>query len=346
MHVKSSFLRARQAAQQPTKWTSDHVGTGGKSSMGVLLDWLVAPGHYERWRSCTRAGESLRALAEEIVQRLHAEGLVHRTASQVQAKMAELEHSYREAAERLASTKRELRSAKGKPAERNLRRVLERHCRYFALLQPIMKSMDKVEESPPSKRPRLTTKRKAVPQVVRQPATAPAPAPAPAPARTPSPPPAKFRTPSPSPPKRSKYQLRDRRGMEQVNDDGWNFDTESVSGRNPMTPPTTRPVRKSKSRAMEFISGMQFEEEEEEQGHGRRRQERRNLPSEPVKKRPMLRSIDEIDLEKARVELTLRRLELQMARDNALVTRAKARAQLLDQGVSRREVDRLMPLDI
>lgn len=94
---------------------------------------------------------------------------------------------------------------------------------------------------------------------------------------------------------------------------------------------------------MQSISVMQLEEEEEERGHVRRR---RDIPSDPVKKRPALRSIDEIDLEKARVELTLRQLELQMARDRALVARAKARAQLLDQGVSRREVDRLMPLGI
>ncbi|POM61963.1 hypothetical protein PHPALM_28942, partial [Phytophthora palmivora] len=344
MHVKPGFLRARQAAQQ-TKWTSDHVGNGGKSSMGVLLDWLVAQGNYDRWQSCTRSGESPRPLADEIVQWLHAEGLVHRTASQVQAKVAELEQSYHEAAERLASTKRELQAAQGTPAERNLRRVLERHCRYFALLQPIMKSMDKVEESHPKKRPRLTTKRKAVPLVVQQSASTPPPAQAatplpvraasPAPARAANSLPTRFRSPPPSPPKKFRYQLRERRDMESMAEDlGWDFDGESVGGRGPMTPPTpppTKPVRKSKSRAMESISVMQFEDEDEERRHGRRRQERRNIPPEPVKKRPALRSIDEIDLEKARVELTLRHLELQMARDKALVSRAKARAQLLEQ---------------
>lgn len=139
--------------------------------------------------------------------------------------------------------------------------------------------------------------------------------------------------------------------MEPMSEDMvWDFDNESVGGvrspPTPPTPPTMRPVRKSKSRAMESISVMQLGEGEEGRGHVRRRQERRDFPPELVKKRPMLRSIDEIDLEKARVELTLRQLELQMARDQALVTRAKARAQLLEQGVSRREVDRLMPLDI
>ncbi|KAG7384241.1 hypothetical protein PHYPSEUDO_002844 [Phytophthora pseudosyringae] len=354
MHVKPSFFRARQASQQQqqTKWTSDHVGPGGKSSMGVLLDWLAAPGNYERWRRCTSAKESHRPLADEIVQRQHAEGLVHRTPSQVQVKMTELEHSYHEAAERLASTKRELQAAEGTPAERNLRRVLERYCRYFALLQPVMKDLDKVADSPPKKRPRLTTKRKTVtPPVVRRPVAA-ASVP-PARARAASPQPARFRSPSPSPARKSyRYPLRERRGVEAMSESiVWDFGNESVgdvrSPATPPTPPTTRPVRMSKRRAMKSISVMQLEEEETTRGQERRLQsERRNTPPEPVKKRAMLRSIDEIDLEKARVELTLRQLELQMARDKALVTRAKARVQLLEQGVLRREVDRLMPLDV
>ncbi|GMF19159.1 unnamed protein product [Phytophthora fragariaefolia] len=267
-------------------------------------------------------------------------------ANQVQAKMAELELSYREAAERLASAKRELQAAQGAPAERNLRRVLERHCRYFALLQPIMKDVDSEEDSRPSKRPRLSTKRKPAKPV----AAARAPAPlAPAPARAASPSPARMRSRSPSPAKkRPRYQLRERRGLEPLAGDiGWDFDNESVGGMSgpftPPTPPTTRQMRKSKSMAIESISVMRLEEEKQERGHARRL---RDIHADHVKKRPALRSIDEIELEKARVELTLRQLELQMARDNALVTRAKARAQLLDQGVSRREVDRLMPLDI
>ncbi|ETP37952.1 hypothetical protein F442_14301 [Phytophthora nicotianae P10297] len=349
MHVKPSFFRARQASQQQTKWTSDHVDTGGKSSMGVLLDWLSAPGNYDRWRSCTRAKETHRPLADEIVQQLHAEGLVHRTASQVQAKMTELENSYREAAERLASTKRELQVAEGTPAERNLQRVLERHCRYFALLQPIMKGLDKVVESPPMKRPRLSTKRKTVSMpVVREPVAAPPPVAAPARATSPSP--ARFRTPSPSPSpakKSYRYSLRERRGVTETT--VWDFDNEAAGGvmspPTPPTPPATRPVRKSKSRAMESMSVM-LEEEQEAIGQTRSRPSERRIQPEPVKKRPMLRSIDEIDLEKARVELTLRQLELQMAHDKALVARVKARMQLLEQGVSRREVDRLMPLNI
>ncbi|KAI9995958.1 hypothetical protein PInf_013136 [Phytophthora infestans] len=344
MHVKPSFFRARQASQQQTKWTSDHVGTGGKSSMGVLLDWLGAPGNYDRWRSCTRAKESHRPLADEIVQQLHTEGLVHRTASQVQVKMTELENSYREAAERLAA-------AEGTPAERNLRRVLERHCRHFALLQPIMKDIDKVVDLPPKKRPRLSTKRKTVsiPLVPEPIAAAPAPPPVAAPARAASPSPARFQSPSPSPEKKKyRYSLRERRGMAETM--VWNFDNEAVGGAmsppTPPTPPATRPLRKSKSRAMESMSVM-LEEEEEAIGQARRRQnERRSMPPGPIKKRPLLRSIDEIELEKARVELTLRQLELQMARDKALVARVKARMQLLEQGVSRREVDRLMPLDM
>lgn len=99
---------------------------------------------------------------------------------------------------------------------------------------------------------------------------------------------------------------------------------------------------------MESISVMRLEEEEEEhQEHIRFRQIERRIPlPEPVKKRPVLQTIEEIDLEKARVELTLRQLEVQMAQDKALVARAKARAQMLEHGVSRQEVERLMPLNV
>ncbi|GMF21383.1 unnamed protein product [Phytophthora lilii] len=215
-----------------------------------------------------------------------------------------------------------------------------------------MQGTEKEVESPPKKRPKLSTKRKVAKVVERPVAAASAPPSIPALARAASPPPARLRSRSPSPVTRGyQDQLRARRGMEPMSEDlVWDFDDESVGGvrapPTPPTPPTTRPVRKSKNRAMESISVMQLEEEEGEYGHVGRRYERRDEPSERLKKRPVLRSIDEIDLEKARVELTLRQLELQMARDKALVTRAKARAQLLEQGVPRREVDRLMPLDI
>jgi hypothetical protein len=334
MHVKPSFFRARQAAQ--SKWASDHTCPQGKSSMGVLLDWLAAPGNYDRWRSRSKSDMSLGPLAEEIAQLLHAQGLRHRTASDVQAKVAELEHSYQEASERLASTKRELAAAQGTPAERNLHHILERHCRYFALLQPIMQSVEHEVDIQPKKRPKLSTKRRTT-KVVAQPVAVASP-----PARAASPPPARLRPRSPSPvKKRSHHGLRERRGI--ATDLVWDFDSESAE---PSTPPTARPVRKSKSRAMESISVMQLQQEEEERGRVRCRLGRRDFPPGPVKKRPALSSIDEIDLEKARVELTLRQLELQMARDKALVTRARARSQLLEQGVSRREVDRLMPLDV
>ncbi|RLN52789.1 hypothetical protein BBJ29_000745 [Phytophthora kernoviae] len=263
MHVKPSFFRSRQAPKKVpvTSWTTDHVETSGKSSLGVLLDWLAAPNNYTRWRSSNRSSESRRIVADEIVQLLHSAGLVHRTATQVVAKVTELERSYREAAERLASTKRELEEAQGTPAERNLHRVLERHCRYFALLQPIMK--DKAVGPQPKKRPLLSTKRKAM--------------------------------------------------------------------------RVQQPPRKTKTRVMESISVMQLEEEQEDRRIGAVRD---------LVQPAALRSIQEIDLEKARVELTLRQLEVQMARDKALVMRTKARSELLEQGVSRGEVDRLMPLDV
>ncbi|KAG7399880.1 hypothetical protein PHYBOEH_007741 [Phytophthora boehmeriae] len=363
MHVKPSFFRSRQAPKKVSvaSWTSDHVEQSGKSSLGVLLDWMATPSNYTRWRSSGRSVESRRIVADEIVQLLHSAGLVHRTAAQVVAKVAELERSYQEAAERLASTKRELEAAQGTPAERNLHRVLERHCRYFALLQPIMK--DTTVDPQPKKRPLLSTKRKS--NRVQQPPVAPVtvaalPPPAPVrasarlntPSRSPSPvrPKSRYqlreRPRSPSPPAKT-YQLRERRVVEPISDDiSWDFAGGSpASIKSPPTPPTpltpptvtARRQRKTKTRVMESISVMQLEEEHEEHRIGAVRDLVR--PS-------ALRSVQEIDLEKARVELTLRQLEVQIARDKALVMRAKARSELLEQGVSRDEVDRLMPLDV
>ncbi|KAF1774220.1 hypothetical protein GQ600_727 [Phytophthora cactorum] len=119
MHVKPSFFRARQASQQQTKWTSDHVDSGGKSSMGVLLDWLAAPGNYDRWRSCTRTKESLRPLAARSCRSCTLRAWY----TALLTKMTELENSYREAAERLASTNAICRRPKGHPRTQLAARV-------------------------------------------------------------------------------------------------------------------------------------------------------------------------------------------------------------------------------
>ncbi|RLN97664.1 hypothetical protein BBJ28_00011612 [Nothophytophthora sp. Chile5] len=318
MHVKPSFFRARQAPPKPEQlasWTSDHADPSGKSSMGVLLDWLTTPGNYDRWRCCDQSGDSQHAIAEEIVDLLHAAGLVHRTIYQVCRKVSDLERSYREAAERLASTKRELKAAEGTPAEPNLHRVLERHCRFFALLQPIMKEKEVAPR--PKKRPRLTTRRK----VVRTEPAAAAPAPSPV---------------------TRKYRLRERPVVEEVPDQSWEFDEELAPPMKRLPTPVMRPTSatrtkgKGKRRTVESISVMQLEEEHEV----RRQEEARELPDPP------LRSIETIDLEKARMELALRRLEVQVARDKALVVRVKARTELVEQGVPRREIDRLLPLNM
>lgn len=332
MHVKPSFFRARRSSQPVgSSWTMDHAEPGGKSSMGVLLDWLAVPNNYSRWCSASKSNTSRSAVADEIVRLLHDAGLTDRTPAQVVIKIAELERAYREAAERLTSTKRELQAAQGTPAEQNLHRVLERHCRYFALLQPIMK--DKTMDSPsPKTRPRLTTKRKIVraqpPPVVTDAAPA--------------------RKLSPSPVRSSSYQLRERRVVGPITEEeeSWEFDDGSSfaikSPPSPPTPPTpptvtARRQRKTRTRVMESISVMQLEEEQEEQ---------RPDNGLGLARPAALRSMEDIDLEKARVELTLRQLEVQMARDKAIVMRAKARAELLEQGVSSREIDRLMPLGV
>ncbi|KAG6611289.1 uncharacterized protein IUM83_12668 [Phytophthora cinnamomi] len=78
-------------------WDSDGVGSG-KSSLRVVLDWLAAPGNYDKWSGSDRSnGNTKEALLKGVLLQLEAAGIKHRNGAGVRDKISNLEKQYREA---------------------------------------------------------------------------------------------------------------------------------------------------------------------------------------------------------------------------------------------------------
>ncbi|KAG1687990.1 hypothetical protein DVH05_004509 [Phytophthora capsici] len=89
------------ARRQRVLWDSDSATRDGKTSISILLEWLSAPGNYERWRggSKPQKGETREALTREAlcseiknVMRLH--GINHRENANIRTQISELERSF------------------------------------------------------------------------------------------------------------------------------------------------------------------------------------------------------------------------------------------------------------
>ncbi|KAG9403150.1 hypothetical protein AC1031_006700 [Aphanomyces cochlioides] len=96
-------------------WDSDAPSEGSMSSLDVLLEWLTEDNNYVRWRAGSQKKVSSGHVAhstgtrslplttskekvcQEIVQKLHAKGLHHRSSRGVRSKINDLERSYRAA---------------------------------------------------------------------------------------------------------------------------------------------------------------------------------------------------------------------------------------------------------
>lgn len=296
-------MGGRARAKEPRGWTTDHAHAGGKSSMGIVLDWLTTPGNYERWRA-TASNKS--ALSGEIVQIMHQAGIFHRKPTDVYKKIYDMEKSFHKAVDQLRSARQQLLRSKGSPADPNLHRALVQHSRYFVLLQPVMGEHATADKRP-KKRPLLTTRR--------------------------TPPPTPTR-PTESPKKKRKSTVARRK-----------------------TPPR---ACNSKQSVKDWQSGVPEQKYKPSPKKQRLQEEDVDEDSfsypwktEDAIKTQAMADEDfkaalsaEIEMEKAQLELAMRRLEVQAARDEALIARVKARDELLEHGVPLRDVERLLPLDM
>ncbi|KAG7399233.1 hypothetical protein PHYBOEH_009399 [Phytophthora boehmeriae] len=84
--------------RQRVLWDSDSATRGGKTSIGVLLDWLTAPGNYSRWRDGKQqSGESREMLCSEIKGNMHRHGIHHRENANIRTQISELERAFESA---------------------------------------------------------------------------------------------------------------------------------------------------------------------------------------------------------------------------------------------------------
>ncbi|KAI9488160.1 hypothetical protein BDB00DRAFT_792069 [Zychaea mexicana] len=84
-------------------WSKDNVTPNSKSSETILLEWLLEPGNYQRYRgtggntaknsktqgSKGNSKDTRKVILTEIVRELHSHGLTHRTAHHVSCKLNE-----------------------------------------------------------------------------------------------------------------------------------------------------------------------------------------------------------------------------------------------------------------
>ncbi|KAJ8330739.1 hypothetical protein QVD99_005620 [Batrachochytrium dendrobatidis] len=113
-------------------WDDDAVD-GGKTSVQILVDWLITPGNYERWRKAGLTGPVTKtSLLEEMVPVFVQNGILHRSASNIGSKVFNLERSFDEAVDILKSS---AVGSDGKPKNAD---KIARKCKYFDVLYPVM----------------------------------------------------------------------------------------------------------------------------------------------------------------------------------------------------------------
>ncbi|KAI7965169.1 hypothetical protein MJO29_003267 [Puccinia striiformis f. sp. tritici] len=79
--------------EKAVPWEKDAVNPGF-SSMQILLDWITAPGNFEKWRGKKGEGVSKEFLASQILQKMVAQGINHRIARDIRTKIQEIQTSF------------------------------------------------------------------------------------------------------------------------------------------------------------------------------------------------------------------------------------------------------------
>lgn len=118
----------------PFEWESDRVRA--KSSIDILLEWLLTDGHYSRWVCGQWSHEGL---CFEINSLLCAQGILHRKLEEIQQKIAQLEMSFAFCTRLLAQNGFAYRARCSlQECEADLRSHILQHCPYFELLSSVM----------------------------------------------------------------------------------------------------------------------------------------------------------------------------------------------------------------
>ncbi|KAF1336336.1 hypothetical protein FI667_g133, partial [Globisporangium splendens] len=81
--------------KQRILWDSDAATRDGKTSIGILLEWLTTPGNYDRWKDGkSQFGETREALCSQIKAEMKKHGILHRENANIRTQISELERAY------------------------------------------------------------------------------------------------------------------------------------------------------------------------------------------------------------------------------------------------------------
>lgn len=85
----------KPSKKQRILWDSDSATRDGKTSISILLEWLSAPGNYDRWtEGKSQFGETRETLCTEIKNLMKQHGILHRANANIRTHIGELERSY------------------------------------------------------------------------------------------------------------------------------------------------------------------------------------------------------------------------------------------------------------
>ncbi|KAI9613178.1 hypothetical protein H4Q26_010457 [Puccinia striiformis f. sp. tritici PST-130] len=110
----------------------------GFSSMRILLDWITAPGNFKKWRGKKGSGVSKEFLANEILQKMAAQGINHRIARDIRTKIQEIQSSFITACDFLRNTGQGLLAEDIANGTNDIRAAVLKKCKYYYDLEDVM----------------------------------------------------------------------------------------------------------------------------------------------------------------------------------------------------------------
>ncbi|EGG09422.1 uncharacterized protein MELLADRAFT_95884 [Melampsora larici-populina 98AG31] len=109
-----------------------HKNENGQSAYSILVEWVIVPGNYNRWRA---KDSKKKEVADEISTFLIERGITGRTADSCYCQVREIEKKYRLA---LEETKRTGGGSVGYPGEKSYDEKIEDMCPHFYELNAMM----------------------------------------------------------------------------------------------------------------------------------------------------------------------------------------------------------------
>ncbi|KAJ3059943.1 hypothetical protein HDU98_004038 [Podochytrium sp. JEL0797] len=139
--VAAPAIAGAGARRQNVPWNKDAAPGRSETSMDVLMECFDYE-FYLAWTGASGTGISKESLAGDIVGRMNAVGIHHRTNAQVRAKISELEKSYRNAQDWISNTGQGVMEDENLSEEdkrSQIRGYVRKLCPHYDLLDDLMR---------------------------------------------------------------------------------------------------------------------------------------------------------------------------------------------------------------